>query len=143
MEVLLMKHYEQVKEEAQMEICREVCRPYSFIGEISDIVKGANIVMDKLKKYVIDFPDKNETETGKIEKLKKYEDLEKRGRLIKLPCDIGDRVYEIYQFCGGGAWEIDEHRIRIEDLEKIEKTVFLSRKEAEAALEERKNKIRS
>ena len=30
-----------------------------------------------------------------IEKLGKYEDLEEQGRLIKLPCKIGDKVWHI------------------------------------------------
>lgn len=71
-----------------------------------------------------------------ITKLVEYEDLEEQGRLMKLPCEIGHRVYMIYQFCGEGAWEIEEHKIKLEDLENIGKTVFLTREEAEAALKE-------
>lgn len=29
-----------------------------------------------------------------IERLKRYEDLEEQGRLIKLPCEVGDTVDE-------------------------------------------------
>lgn len=71
-----------------------------------------------------------------VDKLAEYEDLEEQNRLLKLPCEIGQRVYMIYQFCGKGAWEIEEHEIRLEDLENIGKTVFLTREEAEAALKE-------
>lgn len=71
-----------------------------------------------------------------LNKLAEYEDLEEQGRLPKLPCEIGHRVYMIYQFCNEGAWEIEEHKIRLEDLENIGKTVFLTREEAEAALKE-------
>lgn len=70
----------------------------------------------------------------KLWKIKEYESLEEQNRLLKLPCKIGHRVYMIYQFCGEGAWEIEEHKIRLEDLENIGKTVFLTREEAEAAL---------
>lgn len=35
---------------------------------------------------------------------------------------------------GEGAWEIDVHKIRLEDLDKIGKTVFLAREEAEAEI---------
>lgn len=69
-----------------------------------------------------------------IDKLAEYEDLEEQGKLPRLPCAVGTTVYEIYQFLGEGAWEIDVHRIRLEDLENIGKTVFLSRGEAEAAI---------
>lgn len=30
-----------------------------------------------------------------VEKLAEYEDLEERGRLLKLPCTVGDRIYVI------------------------------------------------
>ena len=70
------------------------------------------------------------------DKLEEYEGLGEQGKLPKLPCEIGHKVYIIYQFCGEGAWEIEEHKIRLEDLDKIGKTVFLSREEAEAALKE-------
>ena len=70
------------------------------------------------------------------EKLASYEDLEEQGKLLKLPCAVGSLVYEPYQFGGEGAWEIDVHKNRLEDLDKIGKTVFLTREEAEAALKE-------
>lgn len=73
-------------------------------------------------------------------KLEEYEDLEEQGKLLKLPCEIGHKVYMIYQFFGEGAWEIEEHKIRLEDLDKIGKTVFLTREEAEIALKELKSK---
>ena len=71
-----------------------------------------------------------------IDKLAEYETAEEEGRLVVLPCKVGTRVYEIYQFCGCGAWEIEEHKIKLEDLDKIGKTVFLTREEAEKALKE-------
>ena len=80
---------------------------------------------DKLPSYVAIY-----------ERLREYENLEEQGKLLKLPCEIGHRVYMIYQFCGEGAWEIQEHKIRLEDLENIGKTVFLTRQEAEDKLAE-------
>ena len=70
------------------------------------------------------------------EKLSEYETADEEGRLVVLPCKVGTRVYEIYQFCGYGAWEIEEHKIKLEDLDKIGKTVFLTRGEAEKVLKE-------
>lgn len=67
-------------------------------------------------------------------KLAKLEDLQDQGRLLELPCDIGQRVYEVYRFLGEGAWEVDVHKIRLEDLTNIGKTVFLTREEADAEL---------
>ena len=72
-----------------------------------------------------------------IDKLAEYETAEEEGRLVVLPCKVGTRVYEIYQFCGCGAWEIEEHKIKLEDLDKIGKTVFSTREEAEKALRDK------
>ena len=82
-----------------------------------------------------------------IDKLGKYEDLEEQGRLVKLPCKVGDTVYVIV------AKKISVQKIqratidsedRIEfctkrrgfELFDIGKTVFLTKSEAEAKLKE-------
>lgn len=83
-------------------------------------------------------------------KLKDYEDLEEQGRLLKLPCKVGDTLYrlvpklyrkyveiKIAQFVinkngiyfitnKGASWSVD----------KIGETVFLTKSEAEAKLKE-------
>lgn len=69
------------------------------------------------------------------ERLRKYENLEEDNKLKQLPCEVGSRVYMIYRFLDEGAWEIEEHKIKLEDLENIGETVFLTRKEAEKAIE--------
>ena len=79
------------------------------------------------------------------ETLKEYEDLEEQGRLLKLPCAVGDTVYTL---------EADEENfehfhcgIKISELEfdywmipLFEKCVFLTRQEAAAKLAEREVK---
>ena len=95
-----------------------------------------------------------------MEKLADYEDLEEQGRLIKLPCKVGDALYRVNK----GAKEpvimmrilqlhikqLHKDRtaikiIAINDddmgescyfLENIGKTVFLTKSEAEAKLKE-------
>lgn len=93
-------------------------------------------------------------------RLKEYEDLEEQGRLIKLPCKVGDTVY---YFSGGyykniKNWKITpikvtEFNIKVNKsgkliplaliangtrypMSSIGKTVFLTKSEAEAELEE-------
>lgn len=82
-----------------------------------------------------------------LAKLAHYEDLEESGRLVVLPCKVGETVYQILQK-GSGHWEEDKyilddrgtpkiyergfHLILLND---IGKTIFLTREEAEAALE--------
>lgn len=80
-------------------------------------------------------------------KLKEYEDLEEQGRLIKLPCKVGDTVYVIV---GKNISVQKIQRATIDSEMKIEfctkrrgialfnigKTVFLTKSEAEAKLKE-------
>ena len=94
--------------------------------------------------------DNCEIMTSVCEKLGKYEDLEEQGRLVILPCKVGDTLYrlvpnlyreyveiKIAQFVinkngiyfmtdKGVSWSAD----------KIGKTVFLTKSEAEAKLKE-------
>lgn len=80
-----------------------------------------------------------------LNKLKKYEDLEEQGKLLKLPCKVGDTVYTIYSDEDGSfieeakVEEVSTHRIWIDsmyfDYDDIGKSVFFTRQEAEAALE--------
>lgn len=100
------------------------------------------------------------------EKLKEYEDLEEQGRLIKLPCKVGDVVYAYCNEFGILEYEVDSIVIDkhityqcsaysepigdcpSECLDEIEpdisdfgKTVFLTKSEAEAKLKELKGDI--
>ena len=89
------------------------------------------------------------------EKLARLEDLEEQGRLIELPCKIGDTVYSfsfniVYPFTVNG-FEINKYGVEFKGsycgeeksleywsihfpVSKIGKSVFLTREEAEAAL---------
>jgi hypothetical protein len=93
-------------------------------------------------------------------KLKDYEDLEEQGRLLKLPCKVGDKIF--LDFAGFGK-DIDKFTVKDFHLDCFEdgettlfcdyesndkalsgqidvmefgKTVFLTKAEAEAKLEE-------
>ena len=78
-----------------------------------------------------------------LDKLGEYEDLEEDGRLIRLPCKIGDIVYRVawkkYDVDGYGMqweedWGIVSERFRIYMLESMGKNIFLSMEEAENCL---------
>lgn len=69
------------------------------------------------------------------ERIKGYEELEEQGLLLKLPCKVGNIVYEILQFAGDEKPEIDVHKIKLDDLDNIGKTVFLTESDAENALQ--------
>lgn len=84
-------------------------------------------------------------------KLEEYEDLEEQGKLLKLPCAVGDIVYVKMQFGGYAEAEVRDFTFFLTcgfcvvvtsdkfDKQNIPfsefgKTVFLTREEAEAVL---------
>ena len=91
-----------------------------------------------------------------LEKLAQYEDAEEEGRLIILPCKVGDTVYVIEPnlcdlrdkdtcnvYCEGWDFSCPDFRsdstirqrhFQLDDLRHFGETVFRSREEAEAAL---------
>lgn len=68
------------------------------------------------------------------EKLYEYEDLEEKGRLTKLPCKVGDDVYYILGIPNETPCAIDKCTFELSDINKIGKTLFLTKEEAEAKL---------
>ena len=99
-------------------------------------------------------------EGDSVDKLAEYEDLEEKGKLLKLPCTVDDTVFYLFPN-DDRKWYIDEMKvcfismqesqrermicdIRLENndvkayasLCDIGKMVFLTREEAEAALKE-------
>lgn len=95
------------------------------------------------------------TSVEAMKELKAYKDLEEQGRLIELPCAVGDTVYrtildKVYEYTVGsflvdenGAWgmsllfEQEEKKFAANmDCDNLGKTVFLTKEEAEAKLKE-------
>lgn len=81
--------------------------------------------------------------------LQLYKDLEEQGRLIELPCAVGDTVYWIsesdaclfcngpcYERCEEGALKIKEIPFKQHMLNEIGEIIFLTKEEAEAKLKE-------
>lgn len=86
-------------------------------------------------------------------RLKHYEDLQEAGRLLELPCNVGETVYYIiYENCldgkciwfdddggcrkGGSSSDYCPQKVAQTEfrLGDIDKNIFLTREEAEAAL---------
>lgn len=85
-----------------------------------------------------------------LKKLADYEDLEEQGRLIKLPCKVGDTAYEITGATTHGYdWKYLTYEkayvhgtvFNLGRLYDIGKTVFLTKSEAEAKLKELRGDI--
>ena len=65
-----------------------------------------------------------------MNKLADYEDLESEGRLIKLPCSIGSTVWTIMHQRDNYP-TITQKSFCLSDVEHLNSTVFLTKKEAE------------
>ena len=85
------------------------------------------------------------------EKLKYYEDLEEQGRLLVLPCKVGDTVYEIIEetvpnrYFYISEWKVQDVSVKavkyadewaLYDYENL----YFTKEEADAALERRRNR---
>lgn len=91
------------------------------------------------------FPNKFGSDV--LTKLADYEDLEEQDRLIKLPCKVGDTVYEITGATKRGYdWKYLTYEkayvfktiFTLEKLDYIGKRFFRTKEEAEAKLKELK-----
>lgn len=107
---------------------------------------------DKLCKNICDDIEYDCSKCGlekALEKLADYEDLEERGLLVRLPCKVGDTMYDIV----GKPLRIVEHKVDAFHIDKkgfhlqiingvLEKKqeakVYFSREEAKKKLEEMK-----
>lgn len=72
-------------------------------------------------------------------KLCDYEDLEEQGLLVRLPCKVGTEVYYILGIPNKTPCTIDKCVFGLSDIDKIGKSLFLTREEAEKKLEEIEN----
>lgn len=71
-----------------MHICLKVFKEleqYKAIGTVEDIQKVLSFLGDENKRSIID----------DLKLLNDYKDAEEEGLLVKLPCKVGDTVYEI------------------------------------------------
>lgn len=61
----------------------------AYVQLYSDPDRPADLIAERARK-----------EVEVIERLARYEDLEEQGRLVELPCKVGDTVYRICPRCG-------------------------------------------
>ena len=73
-----------------------------------------------------------------LDRLEKLAEADKAGRLVVLPCKVGDTVY-ILRRTFDGADVVGETELWWTDIPQIGKTVFLTREAAEKALEAMKD----
>lgn len=88
-------------------------------------------------------------DTSEVERLRELYKADKEGRLVVLPCKVGDKLYRVFAgeifehrvgsmkyFAIQGRWDIETYPFCQCVESSIGKTVFLTREEAEKALQE-------
>ena len=94
--------------------------------------------------------EKNKQLADWLEELKRYRDLEEQGRLLVLPCKVGDTVYEILEetvpnhYFYISEWKVQDVSVKAvkyaDEWEPYDyENLYFTREEAEAALERRRN----
>lgn len=120
----------------------------------NDIISRAELEKELLKEYSQVLSDREKHPEGaghhwQIEELDKVLKIVRNipeipdERIVVLPEGVkpGTRVYEIYRFLGKGAWEVDVHQFRLEDIPKMGKTVFTSMEQAENAIKSAEKEV--
>ena len=90
---------------------------------------------------------------GGIDRLRELAEADKDGRCVVLPCKVGDKLYRVFAgeifehrvgnmkyFAIQGRWDIETYPFCPCVESSIGKTIFLSHKEAEKALQEMEGK---
>lgn len=119
------------------------------MGKLTFEVHDGGIFVKESDVKTFDVEDEVVHTGNAIRKLAEYEDLEEQGKLLKLPCVVGDTVFEIYEgeiierivrgilFRGGELLGQDGNG---SNFGIFGKTVFLTRQEAEDKLAEMEGK---
>ena len=93
-------------------------------------------------------PEQPTLEGDWLEELKRYRDLEEKGRLLVLPCRVGDTVYEILEeTVPNHYFYISEHKVQDVSVKAVKyadewepydyENLYFTREDAEAALKKR------
>lgn len=102
----------------------EQLKAYEDTGLTPEQCENAKIIIESA------FSD----DTSKAERIRELLKADKDGRLVVLPCKVGDTVY-ILRRTFDGADVVGEAELWWDDIPQFGKNVFLTREEAEAALE--------
>lgn len=108
---------------------REDLRAYEKTGLTPEQCENAKTVVESA------FSD----DTSKAERIRELLKADKDGRVVVLPCKVGDTVWRIKrtfeEYPDRSKPYIEQSGFLLQDVFNISKTVFLTREEAESALE--------
>ena len=112
---------------------REDLRAYEETGLTPEQCENAKTIVESA------FSD----DTSKAERIRELLKADKDGRVVVLPCKVGDTVWRIKrtfeEYPDRSKPYIEPSGFLLQDVFNISKTVFLTREEAESALEAMKD----
>ena len=125
---------------------------------LTEVRNGENVIPLRNAVCGIDMPywcidEANDNEKflsgDAADKLAEYEKAEAEGRIVVLPCKVGAKVWFIkkdsvpdddYRMSFHYEWTMGYVHFQLSMIEKLGKTMFLTREEAEQALKERRGR---
>ena len=122
------------------------------LASVREISPEAEYAINKHADNIIERLDKLLHQTDDDARLRELAEADKDGRLVVLPCKVGDKLYRVFYgeifehrvgsmkyFAIQGRWDIETYPFCPCVESSIGKTIFLTREEAEKALEAMKN----
>lgn len=116
----------------------EACPYRTWPVTIADRIRG--MTPEAFQSFVVFFQDLigNQKASEALDRFRQLVKADRAGQLAVLPCKVGDTVY-ILRRAFDGADVVGETKLWWDDIPQLGKTVFLTREEAEKALEAMKD----
>ena len=118
------------------------------LASVREISPEAEYAINKHADSIIERLDKLLAQTDDDVRLRKLTEADRDGRVVVLPCMVGDKLYRVFAgeifehrvgsmkyFAIQGRWDIETYPFCPCVESSIGKTIFLTREEAEKALE--------
>ena len=122
------------------------------LASVREISPEAEYAINKHADSIIERLDKLLAQTDDDVRLRELAEADKDGRVVVLPCKVGDKLYRVFYgeifehrvgsmkyFAIQGKWDIETSPFCPCVESSIGKTIFLTREEAEKALEAMKD----
>ena len=122
------------------------------LASVREISPETEYAINKHADSIIERLDKLLAQTDDDVRLRELAEADKDGRLVVLPCKMGDKLYRVFAgeifehrvgsmkyFAIQGRWDIETYPFCPCVESSIGKTIFLTREEAEKALEAKSN----
>lgn len=149
----LIEDYRRNREDLRAyEATRLTPEQINDLASVREIPPEAEYAINKHADSIIERLDKLLAQTDDDVRLRELAEADKDGRLVVLPCKVGDTLFRVFAgeilehkvgnmryLAIQGRWDIDTYPFCPYVESSIGKTIFLTREEAKAALEAMKD----